>query len=94
MPTDVNLMGILKEAVSSELVLWAHLNFADNITLDKMLNVISKWKSKTSKSDSTAVATYSAWPGNLKKAFGKKQKSGRGSGKDQVARRVETRAGL
>jgi len=87
-------MGILKEAVSSELVLWGHLQFTDNITLDKMLEVISKWKSKTSKSDSNAVANYTALPGNLKKAYGKKQPSGRGSGKDQVARGVETRACL
>ena len=72
-PTDVNLMGVLKKAVSSELVLWAHLNFADNITLDKMLDVISKWKSKTSKSESTAVANYTDLSGNLKKAYGKKK---------------------
>ena len=43
-PTDVNLMGVLKEAVFSEQVLWGHLQFTDNITLDKMLEIISKWK--------------------------------------------------
>ena len=58
-----------------------------------MLEVILKWKSKTVKSDST-VANYSALPKNLKKAYGKKQRSGRGSGKDQVVRVVETRACL
>ena len=79
---------ILKEAVSSEQVLWGHLQFTDNITLEKMLEIISKWKSKAVKSD-TAVANYSALPGNLKKAYGKKQRSGRGSGKDQVARGVD-----
>ncbi len=45
-PTDVNLMGILKEAVSNELLLWGHLQFTDNITLDKMLEVISNRRCK------------------------------------------------
>ena len=71
-----------------------HLQFTYNITLDKMLKVIFKWKSKASKSDSNAVANHSASPGNLKKAYGKKQRSGRGSGKDQVARGIETKACL
>ena len=67
--------------------------FAKHITLEDMMDTVAKWKpSKSQKS--VAVANYTDLSGNLKKAYGKKQRSGRGSGKDQVARRVETRACL
>ncbi len=46
-----------------------------------MMDTVSKWKSKTSKTDS-AVANYSAQPGYLKRAHAKKQRSGRASGQD------------
>ena len=58
------------------------------------MNTVAKWKSKPTVYSDSAVANYSALPGNSKKAYGKKQHSGRGSGKDQVARSVETRACL
>ena len=74
-PTDINLMGILKESVSSELVLWGLLTFTKDITLEDMMNTVAKWKTKpTVHSSDSAVANYSG-PGNLKKAYGKKQNS-------------------
>ena len=86
-PTYIGLMAVLKEA-------WAHFHFAKNMSLDEMLETIAKWKPKAKRS-SDAVANYTALPGNLKKAFAKKQSSGRGSGKDKVGRVVvETRACL
>ena len=45
-PTDVNLMGILKEALSGNEVLWGHLAFAKNISLEEMMDTVLKWKSK------------------------------------------------
>ena len=93
-PTDIGLMAVLKEAMKEEEVLWAHLHFAKDMTLDGMLETIAKYKSKTKRS-SVAVANYSALPGNLKKAHAKKQNSGRGGGKDKIGRAVvETRACL
>jgi len=92
-PSDLNLMGVLKEALSSNEVLWGHLTLAKNITLPDMMDTVAKWKPKSHKSDS-AVANYSAQPGNLKKDHGKRQRSGHGNGKDQAAKGVETRACL
>ena len=92
-PSDLNLMGVLKEALSGNEILWGHLTLAKNITLPDMMDTVAKWKSSKSQK-SAAVANYTDLSGNLKKAYGKKQHSGRGSGKDQVARRVETRACL
>jgi len=95
-PTDVNLMGILKEALSENEVLWGHLTLAKNISLEEMLETVSKWKSKSQKAQisDSAVANYSAQPGYLKKAHAKKQRSGRGSGQDDFTDREETRACL
>ena len=95
-PTDVNLMGILKEALSGNEVLWGHLTFAKNISLEEMLDTVSKWKSKSQKAQisDSAVANYSSLPGYLKKADAKKRRSGRGSGQDNSADREETRACL
>ena len=62
-PTDVNLMGILNE------VLWGHLTFAKNISLEEMMDTVSNWKSKSQKaqiSTDSAVANYSALPGYQK----------------------------
>ena len=94
-PTDVNLMGILKEALSGNEVLWGHLTFAKNISLEEMLDTVSKWKSKSQKAQisDSAVANYSSLPGYLKKADAKKQRSGRASGQD-FTEREETRACL
>ncbi len=83
-PTDVNLMGILTESVIGEQVLWGYLSFAKNITLEEMMDVVAKWRAKFQNFD--AVANYTALPGNSKKVYGKKQRLGRGSGKDQVWR--------
>ena len=49
-PTDVNLMGILIEALSGNEVLWGHLTFAKNISLEEMMDTVAKWKSKSQKS--------------------------------------------
>ena len=76
-PTDIGLMAVLKEAMKDEESLWAHLHFTKNMSLDEMLETIAKWKPKAKRS-SDAVANYTALPGNLKKAFAKKQSSGRG----------------
>ena len=94
-PTDLNLMAVLKKAMLDDVVLWGNLEFnSDNMSLSRMMDIISKWKPKDSKK-SSAVANYSALPGNLKKAHAKKQNSGRGSGKDKIGRAVvETRACL
>ena len=64
-PTDVNLMGILKEALSGNEVLWGHLTFAKNISLEEMMDTVSKWKSKSKKAKiyDSAVANYSPQPG-------------------------------
>ena len=93
MPTDVNLMGILKETVLSEQVLWGHLQFTDSITLNKMLEVIFKWKSKTSQQSDSAVDNYSALSGNLRRPTVKSNVLA-AEAEDQVARGVETRACL
>ena len=96
-PTDVNLMGVLKEALSENEFLWGHLTIAKNISLEEMMDTVVKWKSKTQKaqiSTDSAVANYSAMPGYLKKAAAKKQRSGRASGQDNFADREETRACL
>ena len=93
-PTDIGLMAVLKEAMKEEEVLWAHLHFTKDMTLDGMLETIAKYKSKAKRS-SEAVANYTALPGNLKKAHAKKQNSGRGRGEDKIGRAVvETRAWL
>ena len=92
-PSELNLMGVLKEALSGNEILWGHLTLAKDITLPVMMDTVAKWKSSKSQK-SAAVANYTDLSGNLKKAYGKKQSSGRGSGKDQVARRVETKACL
>ena len=90
-PTDLNLMAVLKKAMLDNVVLWGNLEFN---TLSRMMDIISKWKPKDSKK-SSAMANYSALPGNLKKAHAKKQASGRGSDKDKINRAVvETRACL
>ena len=54
-PTDINLMGILKESVSSELVLWGLLTFTKDITLEDMMNTVAKWKSKPTVHSDSAV---------------------------------------
>ena len=91
-PTDVNLMGILKEALSGNEVLWGHLTFAKNISLEEMIDTVSKWKSKSQKAQisDSAVANYSS----LKEAHAKKQRSGRASSSDNFTDREETRACL
>ena len=64
-------MGVLKEALSGNEVLCGHLTFAKNISLEKMMDTVSKWKSKSQKaqiSTDSAVANYSALPDYLKKA--------------------------
>ncbi len=58
-----------------------------------MMETVTKWKSKSQKSDSV-VTNYSAPPGNSKKDHGKKQRSSRGNGRDQAATGVETKACL
>ena len=95
-PTDINLMGILKEALSENEVLWGHLTLAKNISLEEMMDTVSKWKSKSQKAQisDSAVTNYSSQPGYLKKAHAKKQRSGRGSGQDDFTDREETRACL
>ena len=95
LPTDLNLMGVLKKAMMNEDVLWGNLQFnSKGMSLSRMMDIISKWKPREPKK-SSAVANYSALPGNLKKAHAKKQNSGRGSGKDKIGRAVvETRACL
>ena len=68
--------------------------------LQRICHSMKCWKQSRSgspkaKRSSEAVANYTALPGNLKKAFTKKQSSGRGSGKDKIGRAVvETRACL
>ena len=91
-PTDVNLMGILKEALSGNEVLWAHLTFAKNISLEEMMETVSKWKSKSQKEEiiDSAVANYSSH--SLKKAHTKKHRSRQGP--DNFTDREETRACL
>ena len=92
-PTDLNLMGVLKKATMNKDVLWGNLQF-NSKGMCRMMDIISKWKPKKSKK-SNAVANYSALPGNLKKAHAKKQNSGWSSGKDKITRGVvETRACL
>jgi hypothetical protein len=95
-PTDVNLMGVLKEALSGHEVLWGHLTFAKNISLEEMMDTVSKWKSKSQKAQisDSAVANYSSQPDYLKKSHAKKQRSGRASGLDDFTDREETRACL
>ena len=45
-PTDLNLMGVLKKAMIKEDVLWGNLEFnSEGMALDRMMNIISKWKS-------------------------------------------------
>ena len=94
-PTDLNLMGVLKTAMLKDKVLWGNLQFNQStMTLSHMIDTISKWNPEETKT-SSAVANYSALSGNLKKAHAKKQSSGRGSGKDKIGRAVvETRACL
>ena len=55
--TDVNLMGVLKEALSENEVLWGHLTLAKNISLEEMMDTVSKWKSKSQKAQ---ISTDSA----------------------------------
>ena len=76
-PTDLNLMGVLKKAMlDQDGVLWDNLQFnSDGMSLSRMMDVISKWKPKETKK-SNAVANYFALPGNLKKAHAKTQSSG------------------
>ena len=72
-PTDLNLMAVLKKAMIDDVVLWGNLEFnSDNMSLSRMMEIISKWKPKDSKK-SSAVANYSVLPGNLEKAHAKKQ---------------------
>ena len=67
-PTDLYLMGILKKAMIKEDVLWGNLEFnSEGMSLDKMMNIISKWKPKDGKNSET-TANYVNLPGNLKKA--------------------------
>ena len=92
-PTDINLMGVLKEAMKEEESLWAHIHLSKNMSLDEMTDIIAKWKPKAQRS-SAAVANYSTLPGNLKKAHAKKQSSGRGSGKDKIGHVVVKNPGM
>ena len=93
-PTEIGLMGVLKEEMKDEESLWAHIHLSKNMSLEELTEIIAKWKPKAKRS-SGAVANYSALPGNLKKAHAKKQNSDRGSGKDKIGRVVvETRACL
>ena len=73
-PTDVNLMGILKEALSGNEVLWGHLTFAKNISLGEMMDTVSKWKSKSQKAQisDSAVVNFSSLPGHLKATYATK----------------------
>ena len=78
-------MAVLKKAMIDDVVLWGNLEFnSDNMSLSRMMDIISKWKPKDPKK-SSAVANYSALSGN---AHAKKQSSGRGSGKDKIGRAV------
>ena len=45
-PTDINLMGVLKEALSENEFLWGHLTITKNISLEEMMDTVVKWKSK------------------------------------------------
>ena len=47
-PSDLNLMGVLKEALSGNEILWGHLTLAKNITLPDMMDTVAKWKSSKS----------------------------------------------
>ena len=47
--TDVNLMDVLKEALSGNEVLWGNLTLAKNISLEEMMDTVAKWKSKSKK---------------------------------------------
>ena len=70
--------------------LWGHLSLAKNISLEEMMDTVSKLKSKSQKaqiSTDSVVPNYSALPGYLKKAAAKRQISGRASGQDNFADR-------
>ena len=61
-PTDLNLMGVLKKAMLGHMVLWGNLEFnSDNMSLIRMMEIFPKWKPKESK-HSNDVANYSALP--------------------------------
>ena len=65
-PTDLNLMGVLKKAMLSDKVLWGNLQFnSDGMTLSHMMDIMSKWNPKETK-PSNAVANYSAFAGQSK----------------------------
>ena len=70
-----------------------HLTFAKNISLEEMMDTVSK-SQKAQISTDSAVANYSALPGYLKKPHAKKQKSDRAGGLDDFTDREETRACL
>ena len=53
------------------------------MTLERMMSITSEWTIKIS-SKSEETASYTALSGNLKKAHSRKQKFGRGSGKDKI----------
>jgi hypothetical protein len=89
LPTDLNLMGILKNAVKKVPILYAFLEYHQSPNLMDFLSMVTKWNLDDKATDSSAVANYTNLPGNLKKAYGKKQRSGRGGGKDDVARVVK-----
>jgi len=44
LPSEVTLMATLKEAFVSFENLWSTLEFTEKITLEQMLNVISRWR--------------------------------------------------
>ena len=49
-PTDLNLMGVLKKVMLEDVVLWGDLEFnSDNMSLSRMMDIISKWKPKDPK---------------------------------------------
>ena len=41
-PTEINLMGVLKEAMQEEESLWAHIHLSKNMSLDELTEIIAK----------------------------------------------------
>ena len=92
-PTDLNLMGVLKKAMKGEEVLWGNLEFnSEGMSLSRMMDIISKWKPRESKKSSAVAFRQPEEGAREETELGPRQRQGQDrprSGRDPCVPRLQ-----
>ena len=76
MPSETNLTAGLKNSILSIENLWVHLEYTENMSLDKMCEIITRWRGAGSNLVvSEPVANFVGKPDWKKKAYVKQAKN-------------------